>query len=402
MNKLYETQSMLKECQAIVTSCVPCEKGFEITLDQSIFFPEGGGQYADLGTIEYNGISIELLDGQERKLKEGEPDPDGNGKIAVYFIGTEIPAGSSVLCKLNWGLRFSRMQQHSGEHVLTGLTHRKYGYDNVSFHLSDDAPVTVCFSGSLSEEQIRELEMEANEMIYLNLPIVDTYPASDELAAMNYRSKIEIKGQVRIITVGDSSELVDVCACCAPHVPSTAYIGMIKVISSQSYKGGTQLNILCGRRAMEYITSEHAMISEIARSYSTAIEELPTVIAAQKAALTESEQKLASFLEKGYLNDIAEMTENDIPCVFYPDMSAHAMKICYNELTAKYSRFCGVFTGDDATGYRFYAGNPNLNSAELTAPMRAALDIKGGGSKEMIQGKVARSEAEIRAFFAGV
>ncbi len=404
MNKLYETNSMLRECNATVVSCTPLDKGFEVTLDNSILFPEGGGQLADLGTLTYEGHCIQVLDGQERKLTDDEEDTDGSGRIARYLVKEEIPAGTNVTCRLNWDLRFSRMQQHSGEHVLTGLAHGKYGYDNVSFHLSDDSPVTVCFSGPLTDEQIADLERQANEVVYQNLPIVDTYPTKEALAAMTYRSKIEIQGQVRIITVGGinmqgEEQIIDVCACCAPHVPSTAYIGIIKVVSSQSYKGGTQLNILCGRRAVEYLMKEHSMIAALARDFSTAIEELPTVVTSQRAALNDSEQKLAAYLEQGYLNDIAEMKEDAVPCIFYPDMSAHAMKICYNELVQKYNRHCGVFSGDDNTGYRFYAGNPNLNSAELTGPMRTKLDAKGGGSKEMIQGKVARSEAEIREFF---
>lgn len=403
MEKLYETKSMLQEVCARVTSCVRDDKAIKITLDKSIFFPEGGGQYADKGVLKTpSGKIIHILDGQEEKCD--------SGRRIVYMVDSEIEPGEEVLCKLDWSLRFSRMQQHSGEHVLTGIIHNTFGYNNTSFHLSDDEPVTVCFSGPLTDEQIEEVEYEANRVIYENLPIVDSYPSKEELAALTYRSKIEIEGQVRIVTVGnptsdmrrvgsDGAGLVDVCACCAPHVPSTAYIGIIKVISSQSYKGGTQLNILCGSRAFEYLRDEHRMVTGLSHDFSTSIDSLPSIFASQRDRLNEAEFELAGIREKGYLDTIAKMGADDAPVFFAFDMSPHAMKICYNALTDKFDGFCGVFSGDDNDGYRFYAGNPKLDSNELAKSMREGLGAKGGGSKEMIQGKLQKTESEIIDFF---
>lgn len=396
MDKLYETNGMMKELNAVVTSCTQDDKGIKITLDKSIFFPEGGGQYADKGVLEIrdaeNVRTVRVLDGQEVKTQEGR-------KI-IYTVDDTIEPGTKVLCQLDWELRFSRMQQHSGEHVLTGIIHNTFGYNNTSFHLSDTEPVTVCFSGPLTETEIEAVEEKANRVIYENLPIRDTYPSKEELASINYRSKIEIEGQVRIITVGDLEHgIVDVCACCAPHVPSTAYIGIIKVISSQSYKGGTQLNILCGSRAFEYLRDEHKMVCGLSHDFSTSIESLPEIFAKQRDRLISAENEIAGILEKGYLETIEKMGETDTPVFFAENMSAHAMKICYNALCAKYEKFCGVFNGSDSEGYRFYAGNPKLDSNELTKLMREKLDAKGGGSKELIQGKMAKSAAEIEEFF---
>lgn len=400
MEKLYETHSMLKEQRAIVTACIKDEAGIKIILDKSIFFPEGGGQHADKGVLEvYEPLlgdenakcikTIKVLDGQEIKTEEG--------RRIVYAVDDEIEPGMEVLCKLDWDLRFSRMQQHSGEHVLTGIVHNTFGYDNVSFRLSDDEPVTVCFSGPLTEEQIEKVELLANRIIYENHPIVDTYPTKEALAGMNYRSKIEIEGQVRIITIGDG---IDVCACCAPHVPSTAYIGIIKVISTQSYKGGTQLNILCGSRAFEYIRCEHKMVMGLSHDFSTSIESLPEIFASQKEKLNTAEYELAKIRESAYLETIAKMTEDAVPVFFAKDMTAHAMKSCYNALCEKYTgKFCGVFSGDDDEGYRFYAGNPALDSNELAKLLREGLNAKGGGSRELIQGKIDKKQEEITAFF---
>lgn len=393
MKKLYETDSMLREIEAEVLSCTQDSQGIRITLDKSIFFPEGGGQYADEGLIIVPGNvePVHVLDGQEIKTD--------NGRQVVYTVDSEIAPGTTALCKLNWNLRFRRMQQHSGEHVLTGIIHNTYGYNNTSFHLSDDEPVTVCFSGSLTQEQIASVEHEANRVIYENLPIVDTYPSKSELENLTYRSKIEIEGQVRIITVGSGSGIIDVCACCAPHVPSTAYIGMIKIMSFQSYKGGTQLNILCGERAYEALKDEHKLLMDMSHEFSTSIEALSETVITQREKLNNAENELAGIKEAAYLDVIDKMGAEDVPVFFAPDMSAHAMKITYNRLTDKYDGFCGVFSGDDENGYRFYAGNPNLNSCELAGVMREKLDAKGGGSKEMIQGKLAKSALEISVFF---
>lgn len=413
MKKLYETQSMLTEHRAIVTGCYKDDTGVKITLNESIFFPEGGGQYADKGVLEIvkseDGSSktvVRLLDGQEVKLancsfigSDENIDADG-GRVVLYSVDKEIEPGTEVLCKLDWPLRFSRMQQHSGEHVLTGLIHNTYGYNNTSFHLSDTEPVTVCFSGPLTDEQIEAVEMEANRAIYENLPIVDTYPTKEELAGFTYRSKIEIEGQVRIITVGRKDRrIVDVCACCAPHVPSTAYVGIIKVISSQSYKGGTQLNILCGSRAFTYLRDEHRMVCGLSHDFSTSIESLPVIFTSQRDKLNEAEITLAGIREKSYLEEIEGLGEGDAPVFFAYDMSAHAMKICYNALTKKFAKFCGVFSGSDEEGYRFYAGNPELDSNVLARLMREGLEAKGGGSKEMVQGKLQKTKAEITEFF---
>lgn len=445
MDKLYETGSMVRELKATVTDLIKDDTSVKITLDRSIFFPEGGGQYADRGMLiildnsddmsnagpsgnatevhalggQENITKVHILDGQENitevHILDGQEIKTEDGRKVVYTVDREIAPGTEVLCKLDWNLRFSRMQQHSGEHVLTGIIHNTFGYNNTSFHLSDDEPVIVCFSGPLTDEQIEAVEIEANKVIYENLPIRDTYPSKEELAGINYRSKIEIEGQVRIVTVGNApadaeninyrtvdgdGDTVDICACCAPHVPSTAYIGIIKVISSQSYKGGTQLNILCGSRAFRYLQDEHKMVTRLSHEFSTSQDSLPVILLSQRDRLNEAENEIGRIREEGYLAAIAKMKDRDVPVFFADDMSAHAMKICYNALCNKFSGFCGVFSGSDESGYRFYAGNPKLDSNELAKLMRERLDAKGGGSREMIQGKLQSKAADIVDLFS--
>ncbi len=401
--KLYENDGMLTQCRARVLSCKPKDGNNYITLDQSIFAPEGGGQKADKGYLYVckgecedpsakpsfeNDHAIELLDGQE-KIK----GLSGSGPL--YLVSEPLLPGTEVLCKLNGDLRLMRMQQHSGEHILSGIVHSHFGYDNISFHLSDTEPVIVCFNGTLTKEDIESMELLANKAIRDDLPIQVSYPSEEELASITYRSKIEINGQVRLVTIPG----IDVCACCAPHLPTTGRVGLLKVLSSQSYKGGTQLNILCGERALRFLMEEHDTLTDLARHYSTSAGGLKKAVLSQQEELLKAQETLARIREEELLGQIGALKDTDTPCLFAPGLSPHAMKICYNALCSRFDRYCGVFNGDDESGYQFYAGHPDLDSNELAARMRQALDAKGGGSQEMIQGKVQKKKEELLLFF---
>ena len=261
--KIYEKQSYIKEYRTVVTDCIKEDDKVYIKLKETIFFPEEGGQYSDSGQIMSKDKTVHVLKGELLgSAKEGQTD-------IRYLVDSDIEAGTEVLCKLNWDERFDRMQNHSGEHILSGLIHNDHGFNNVGFHLSDDEPVTLAVDGLLNEEQIKELEKKANAVIYRDLPIKDSYPSKSELVNITYRSKIDIAGQVRLITIGDEDETIDICACCAPHVKRTGAIGIIKIISFMKFKGGTQLSILCGRRALEYVTKNIDNLNKIAKGFST-------------------------------------------------------------------------------------------------------------------------------------
>ncbi len=398
--KLYETESYLKELKTKITECSREGDSVYIKLQETIFFPEEGGQYSDTGEI----ISIDDGSPQENRppihILKGEllGSPTEGETDIRYLVDGELEEGTEVLLKLDWQKRFSRMQNHSGEHILSGLIHAKYGLDNVGFHLSDDEPVTLTFNGILSEEQVAEIESMANQVIYENLPITDSYPSKEELESLSYRSKLDIKAQVRIITVGEKDRIIDVCACCAPHVSKTGAIGLIKIISAIKFKGGTQLSILCGKRAYEYINRNLEALNKTCRIFSTNSSDLPQIAGKLKEERDLLNARIAALTEELIINDVkAGVYEN----LVFTDMELTAvnMKNIYNALTELKDGWCGIFAGNDEKGYRYYAGGKSLDARLLAQEMKNRLDAKGGGSAEMIQGKTSATKDRLENFF---
>ena len=245
--KLFYTDSHMQEFTAEVVSCRPCDNGYEAVLSRTAFFPEGGGQAADTGVID----GIRVYDVQEK------------GEQIFHYLEGELEEGKTVTGQIDWDKRFSRMQQHSGEHIVSGIVHARFGYDNVGFHLNDEL-CTLDLSGPLTKEELREVENAANEAVFANVPVQISYPSKEKLKTLDYRSKIEIDGQVRIVTIPG----YDVCACCAPHVYFTGEIGLIKMVQSQNYKGGIRITMLCGRRALKDYQQKEESVKAIMGMYT--------------------------------------------------------------------------------------------------------------------------------------
>lgn len=390
MVKLYEKQSYLSECEAVVTDCFTKDGFVYVRLDRTIFFPEEGGQYADLGELVYgDNTSVRLLGGEVT---------DKSGKDIIYRVESEVPVGE-VKCILNWDLRYERMQNHSGEHVLTGTIHNEFGYDNVGFHLSDDGPVTLDMNGVLTWEEVMEMERKANEVIYNNLPITDSYPTGAELANLSYRSKIEIEGQVRLITIGDRDNPIDVCACCAPHVKTTGEIGIIKVISMVNWKGGVRISMLAGRRALRYINDRFDIIRSVTERLTTSFDNVPDIIDGYKKEIGESK----ALINKTYVS-LAEKicSASGSPFVFFDsDCPMSAMKNILSTLINMTDGYAGVFVGEDGS-YRYMIGSKDKDSRIVASLLKEKLDARGGGKPDSIQGQVASCKEDIEKVLAGL
>lgn len=382
--RLYDQDAYTTEFEAEVLACEEVEKKeekvYQVWLDQTLFFPEEGGQSPDMGTID----GIKVLDVQ---IKD---------EVITHTLAAPLTVGATVKGSVDWKHRFYNMQQHSGEHIFSGIVHNRFGYDNVGFHLSDSI-VTMDFNGVITEEDIEKIETEVNQAIIENIPVEVSYPTKEELKVLEYRSKIEIEGQVRIVTIPG----YDVCACCAPHVRRTGEIGMLKVMNVQSYKGGVRISILCGFRALEAFRQKADIITELMAQFSTNQEALVENVTKLKNTNQTMKNQLASAkqeLMEYKVTAIPEDSENAI--LFESDLDTPVVRNVVNGLVEKFAGISAVFVGDDENGYQFIVGSKNKDCRAIAAALREKLSARGGGSDKMIQGSVAASQLQIEELLA--
>ncbi|MBR6106545.1 MAG: hypothetical protein IKQ39_00910 [Oscillospiraceae bacterium] len=384
--KLYDNNSYLREFSAKVLSCEPLADAkkrkdgaaFGIVLDQTAFFPEGGGQTADTGNLGNAVVS----DVQEK---------DG---VIVHCTDVPLEPGIEIQGVLNWEQRFRKMQNHTGEHLISGIVHSQFGYDNVGFHLGTDG-VTVDFSGVLTAAELEFVEYIANRVVGLNVPVTVSYPTPEECAAMEYRSKLDLTENIRIVTI----EGWDVCACCAPHVSETGAVGGIKILSSESWKGGVRIRMLCGLDALEDYQKRLENTARISNLLSCkqlesadAVERLLKNLAAEREEAAKLRRTLVEIKSAG-------LAETDGNLVIFDDMlDNNSLRNLVNAGVVRCGGVCAAFQGNDADGYRYIISSQHTALRAWAKDFNSALNGRGGGSDEMIQGTVKASEAAIRAY----
>ena len=376
--KLYYLDSHLFEFEATVLAAREEKRGWEIVLDRTAFFPEGGGQPADTGMIG----PARVLDVHER---EGE---------IRHLCDRELAPGVYA-CAVDREKRLRRMQNHSGEHVFSGLTHQKYGAENVGFHMAADC-MTIDFDKDLSFEQLSEIEYEANLAVRANIPVRTFYPSPEELKTLEYRSKKELAGAVRIVEIAG----IDRCACCAPHVRATGEIGAIKLLTAERHRGGARLSLICGMDALDDYRRKQDSAAAISALLSAKRDEIAPAV----ERLLESEAKLkerASILGMRYAALRAEAiapTEGNI-CLFDEGLSEAAARELVNRLTEKTDGVAALFLADGAGQWRYIIGSRRVDLRSAAKAINAGVSGRGGGRPEMIQGSAAASEKEIASFF---
>ena len=376
--KLYYLDSHLFEFEATVLAAREEKRGWEIVLDRTAFFPEGGGQPADIGMIG----RARVLDVHER---EGE---------IRHLCDRELAPGVYA-CAVDREKRLRRMQNHSGEHVFSGLTHQKFGAENVGFHMAADC-MTIDFDKDLSFEQLSEIEYEANLAVRANIPVRTFYPSPEELKALEYRSKKELAGAVRIVEIAG----IDRCACCAPHVYATGEIGAIKLLTAERHRGGVRLTLVCGMDALDDYRRKQDSAAAISALLSAKRDEIAPAV----ERLLESEAKLkerASILGMRYAALRAEAiapTEGNI-CLFDEGLSEAAARELVNRLTEKTDGVAALFLADGAGQWRYIIGSRRVDLRSAAKAINAGVSGRGGGRPEMIQGSAAASEKEIASFF---
>ena len=379
--KLYDSDSYLSEFTAAVVSCEQDGDGYLTVLDKTAFFPEGGGQKADTGFIGEALVT-------DVQIKNG---------MIYHRIASPVEVGSEVECKIDFPQRFRRMQGHSGEHVFSGFAHSLYGCENVGFHLTDE--VTIDFDIELDVEQIKNIERLSNDAVYRNVKITAEYPDEETLKTLEYRSKLELTEDVRIVTV----EGVDVCACCAPHVGRTGEIGIIKVMSFMRHRGGVRIVLKCGAEALEDYEIKQQNLSRIsvalcARPYETAdiFEKFSNETAKLRQELTQLKKELSQIKMQNL-----ESTDGNL-LIFEDGADMPTLRNIVLDGAKKAGGLCGGFSGSDENGYIYVISSESIALRSMSKDINAALNGKGGGSDELIQGSCRASRKEIEDYFSEV
>ena len=380
MEKLFYEEPYVRVFTARVVSCSPVKRGFEIELDRTAFYPEGGGQPSDTGTLG----EAHVLDVQER-----------DGRI-FHLTDLALEEGAAVQGEINWEERFSNMQQHSGEHIVSGLIHRAFGYDNVGFHMGTEE-MTIDLNGPMTWEQLMEIERQANQAVWDNLPLHIFYPPEEELSQLDYRSKKELTGQVRIVEIPGT----DVCACCGTHVACTGEIGLIKFLSMINYKGGVRISMLCGKKALLACERRVEQASEISALLSAKVEEIVEAVRRQKEEL--SGEKAAGIALARQLMDLKSDSYPDsdkVLAVFEETFSPVQVRKFCNLLMEKGKGAVTVVFGGGKDGYSYAAASRTQDMKAFSQRLNQALNGRGGGSAQMAQGSVKASREEVTAWFS--
>ncbi len=379
--KLFYKDVYQKTFEATVTECREGKNGYEIILDRTAFYPEGGGQPGDTGYLQIGDQKAEITDTHE---KDGE---------ILHFCGQPLGVGSKVTGTIDWNRRFGLMQNHSGEHIVSGLVHSKFGYDNVGFHMGKDT-VIIDFNGEFTVEDMWEFEKAANERVWANEKVDITSYTEEEAKSVEYRSKKELHEMVRVVTFPNA----DVCACCGTHVSHTGEIGLIKLISLQKFKGGMRMEMLSGRKAMEYVEEICRQNQQI--SVALSAKPLETAQAVEHLKKTQMDQQFhMGALEQKLFQNMAKQYEGSgRVLIFEEGLAADSVRKLAAEIMETCEGRCVVCSGDDESGYKYAMGEKDGDLRALVKEFNSTLNGRGGGKPFFAQGSVSATRKEIEEF----
>ncbi|WP_459129708.1 alanyl-tRNA editing protein [Guggenheimella bovis] len=365
--KLFHAQPYTTEFDAEVIACTKAKGGFEVVLDRSFFFPLGGGQLPDRGVIGGSNV----LDVTER---------DG---VVFHLVESELPLGP-VHASIDWDFRYDMMQQHSGEHIISGLVHKHFGFENVGFSIGEDV-TRIDYDGVLSDEDLRELEDKVNRILWRDVPILESYPTEKELETLDFRSKKELAMPIRIITIND----VDICACCGTHLRTTGEIGFMKILTRENYKGGTRLTAVFGRRATKYydgilkeLQNSGALLSSPILEVRDHVEKLNDQLLKQKERSADLERMLVRELSKG--------TEN-VLCL---DLSNKALQDLARNLRSNLQKTITILTPTEG-GVHYFISSDVEDVRPLQKGLNEAFLGRGGGREDRAEGLLKGSVEEV-------
>lgn len=375
--KLFYDDPYLRRFSARVTGCAPEKGKWAVTLDATAFYPEGGGQPGDTGTL--GGVRV--------------TDTRGRDKEVVHITESPLEPGMEVEGVIDWEARFSRMQHHSGEHIVSGIIHRMYGFDNVGFHMGRDA-VTIDVSGELTEEQTAAVERKANEAVWRNLPVEIAYPSAGELERLEYRSKKALTGEVRIVTVPGC----DVCACCGTHVRMTGEIGLIKLVNAQRYKGGVRVWLLCGDRALEDYGKKNGDVFAVSSLLSAKPHEITGAVERILAERDGLKLELSQIQESLFRLKAAGVESGPVTVQFEEGLSPVALR----RYCAALCERCTVSAVMSGSGreWKYALGSLTADVRPIGKRLNERFAGRGGGKADLVQGSLTAAREELETFIA--
>lgn len=381
---LYREEPYRTEFAARVLQCEPAKDGrFLIRLDETCFYPEGGGQPADTGVLG----GVKVLDVHER------------GGEVWHTTDAPLPVDQTADGAIDWARRFSLMQHHTAEHIVSGIVHSLFRLDNVGFHMGS-AMVTIDFNGELDQEAIEQVERLANRTVFANRPVNVSYPSQQELEAMSFRSKkslSSLEGEIRIVTVPQA----DCCACCGIHVGRTGEIGCIKLLSPQRYKGGVRVGLLCGEAALADYREKDAQVTAVSQMLSAKQPEAADAVRRLLAQNEELRLALSDAKKRLFSLRAAQYGGESKVCLFDSTLTPGELRLQAAALleSGGAPRLALVLSGEEGS-YRYALGAAGADARTLSKALHQTLGGKGGGNAEFAQGAFAASRKAIEAAFS--
>ena len=376
MIKLYYEDSYIKDFTAEVQKCIPKENGYAVLLSQTAFFPTAGGQECDSGT----------LDGQMVLSVFAQNDE------VYHLLKNPIEIGERVFGELDFDERFRKMQHHSAEHIVSGLAFSKFGLNNVGFHL-DNSGVTIDYDAEIGEKELSEIEILANEAVWKNLAITASYPTEEELERINYRSKTDILGRIRIITIDG----IDICACCVPHLKRTGEIGIIKFTDMVRHRGGVRVKMICGKDAVSDYSEKQKSVIAVSTMLSAPQSDVEKAVLKLKDDFEALKRERAEEIKKLAKVQAENIPKTDGNYYIFSDISdKNALRLLANEGKKQVGGIFAVFSGNDKDGYG-YIITAKSGVKDFVKMLNSKLFGKGGGSDTMAEGQLLSAKAEIEA-----
>lgn len=376
--KLYYEDPHLALFSATVVSCEKEKTGYAVILDATAFYPEGGGQAADTGSLG----GVRVLDTREREQQ------------VVHYCDGPLTVGQQVEGRIDYDARFHRMQQHSGEHIVSGIIHRRWGYHNVGFHMGAES-TTIDFDGIIPQEAVASLEAECNEAVWRNIPLHIWTPSPEELPQVTYRTKRALYWPVRIVEVPGC----DTCACCGTHVSATGEIGMIKLLSAVNFRSGTRMEMVCGKKAFTLLSEAYEQNRQVSQAFSAkpletgaAARRMNELLEQQKYRVIGLQRQIFAGIAAGYAGqgNVLHFTE---------DLDGNALRELADGIAEKCGGRAAVFCGSDEEGYAYCLAAREGDLRSFGKEMTTFLGGRGGGKPNFQQGRVSANRVTIEAFF---